>query len=143
MVEHPPTPAQLELFQVRVARIMRDLWDGYLERRQAAEDAFAPWDDLAERQAASAVGGTPLEVFDLTGDALVSQWDWEGSDAELAANYVRDVTSPFPTGAYPVPEAKVRAIIAMSDADFLAARQLARRRPIGEADAPREGLAAC
>lgn len=143
MVEGQPSAQALELFKVRVARIMRDLWDGYLERRQAAEDAFQPWDDFAERSNASAVGGTALEVFDLTGDALVSQWDWEGSDAELAENYVRDVLSPFPTGQYQVPAAKVAAIIAMSDADFLAARALARRRAIGPADAPTEGLAAC
>lgn len=143
MVEHPPSPAQLALFQARVTRIMRDLWDGYLERRQAAEDAFQPWDDLAERQAATTVGGTALEVFDLTGDQLVSQWDWEGSDATLAENYVRDMTSPFPTGQYLVPADKVQAIIAMSDERFLEARVLARRRPIGPADAPREGLAAC
>lgn len=143
MVERQPSPVQLELFKVRVARIMRDLWDGYLERRQAAEDAFQPWDDLAERQGATAVGGTALEVFDLTGDRLVSQWDWEGSDAELAENYVRDVLSPFPTGRYQVPAEKLWAIIEMSDEKFLQARTLARRRPLGEGDAPREGLNPC
>ncbi len=142
MVERQPSPAQLELFKLRVARIMRDLWDGYLERRQSAEEAFQPWDDLAERQSATSVGGTILEIFDLTGDRLVSQWDWEGSDAELAENYVHDVTSPFPTGQYQVPPEKVWAIVEMPDEKFLAARTLARRRPIGAADAPREGFAA-
>lgn len=143
MVERQPSPAELERFKVRVARIMRDLWDGYLERRQAAEDAFAPWDDAAERQRATNVAGSVLEVFDLTGDQLVSQWDWEGSDAELAENFARDLTSPFPTGQYHVPAAKLWAIIEMTDDAFLAARALARRRPIGAADHPKEGLAAC
>lgn len=134
------TPAQLHKFSARVARVMKDLWDGYLERRATAESSFAPWDDAAERQAAATVGGTPLQVFDLTGDGLVSQWDWEGSDPELAENYVRDALSAFPTGQYQVPQAQLQAIIAMSDADFLAARTFARRREIGPDDEPRAGL---
>jgi hypothetical protein len=132
---------QLHLFAVRVARVMKDLWDGYLERRAAAENSFSPWDDAADRQAAATVGGTLLDVFDLTGDGLVSQWDWEGSDPELAADYVRDVLSPFPTGQYQVPQEKLRAIVAMSDTDFLTARAFARRRAIGPQDDPQAGLA--
>jgi hypothetical protein len=143
MLERQLSPAQLELFKTRVIRIMRDLWDGYLERRQAAVDAGQPWDDAAERAKSAHVGGTALDVFDLTGDHLVSQWEWEGSDAELAENYVRDALSPFPSGLYHVPFAKVEAIVAMSDETFLAAREMARRRPIGPNDDPREGLAAC
>lgn len=143
MAEVTFTPTQLALFQARVARIMRDLWDGYLERRQAAEDAFQPWDDAAERAKATVVAGTVLALFDLTGDGLVSQWDWEGSDAEYAENHVRDALSPFPTGAWPVSAEKLRGIVEMSDEQFLAARALARRRAIGPADDPKEGLAAC
>ena len=143
MAEVAFTPTQLELFKTRVARIMRDLWDGYLERRQAAEDAFQPWDDAAERARATIVEGTVLALFDLTGDGLVSQWDWEGSDAEYAENHVRDALSAFPTGAWPVPAEKLRGIVEMADAQFLEARALARRRAIGPLDAPEEGLAAC
>lgn len=135
------TPAQLHLFAARVARVMKDLWGGYLERRGDAEASFADWDDAAERQSAATVGGTVLEVFDLTGDGLVSQWDWEGSDPELAENYVRDALSPFPTGQYQVPQDKLKAIATMSDADFLAARAFALRRPLHPGDEPQAGLA--
>ena len=137
-----PTPEQYELFKVRVARIVRDLWEGYMERQRAATDAGLAWDDVAERQKAAMVGGTPLEIFDLTGDQLVSQWEWDGSDAELAEYHARDATSAFPTGQYPVPPDKPRAIIALSDAQFLAARAFARQRAIGAEDKPSEGLKA-
>ena len=136
-----PTTDQYDLFKTRVERIVRDLWDGYVERRQAALDAGHPWDDATERQRAVEVTGTPLEVFDLTGDGLVSQWMWDGSDVELAEYHVRDATSAFPTGQYQVPAGKVEAIIGLSNAAFLEARAFARRRAIGEADAPGEGLA--
>jgi hypothetical protein len=134
MQETQFTPEQYELFKTRVAVIVRDLWEGYKERAQAAAELGQPWDDQAERQAAASVAGTPLEIFDLTGDGLVSEWMWDGSDVELAEYHVRDATSAFPTGQFPVPPEKLRAIVALTPEQFLAARALARRRPIGAAD---------
>jgi len=49
------TAVQYDLFKTRVAVIVRDLWEGYKERHQAAMDLGHPWDDLAERQAAASV----------------------------------------------------------------------------------------
>ncbi|MDB5099218.1 MAG: hypothetical protein JWM80_3639 [Cyanobacteria bacterium RYN_339] len=141
MNETQPTPAQYELFKVRVAAIVRDLWEGYKERHEKATELGQPWDDLAERHSAANVAGTPLEIFDLTGDGLVSEWLWDGSDVELAEYHVRDATSAFPTGQYPVPPAKLHAIIALTNDQFLRARAMARRRAIGEADEPQAGLA--
>jgi hypothetical protein len=140
MQETQFTAAQYELFKARVALIVKDLWEGYKERHQAATELGQPWDDQAERHAAATVAGTPLEIFDLTGDGLVSEWMWDGSDVELAEYHVRDATSAFPTGQYPVPPEKLRAIVSLTNEQFLAARALARRRQIGDGDDPRAGL---
>jgi hypothetical protein len=141
MNETQPTAAQYELFKARVALIVRDLWEGYKERHEKAAALGQPWDDMTERQSAATVAGTPLEIFDLTGDGLVSEWMWDGSDVELAEYHVRDATSAFPTGQYPVPPEKLRAIVSLTNEQFLAARGQARRRAIGEGDEPQAGLA--
>ena len=131
MAETSPTQTDYQRFQARVRTIVEAMWEGYKARREAAVEAGAPWDDAAEREAAAMVAGTPLAIFDLTGDGLISEWSWDGSDVELAEAFVRDVTSPFPTGQVAVPAEKLAAIVALSEAEFEALEALARRGPRG------------